>query len=512
MNERAYCGACGAEIKPDDKFCNHCGADQEPFKAEEATAVMPPESPPADPPPPPPPPQEAPAPRPEPPQPQPPPPPPSPPPGGTTTARENAERVAPGVNDLFEELGSRLRTPGVALAGLSALVGAGICLAAGLILAIVLPNASYLAVGGGSSLVEQTLAQAVSFSQANMSVQPEEFVLRTVPVLFVLIPILGVAAGVAASAPRTSGMPQRERFLWAVASGVPFAVLMAIFCLSLGEVDFDLLSAPIEFSVGSVLLLSLIWGALGGALGMLFDVRRAGGSVPNPLPPSAGRFAGIGWSALRPLLLALLVVGVLGTAAWVVQVAREDSFRDFPPRSTGVAVGEQIVYAGDHAIAILPLGAGASERLSGTAALPIDDYSDLPDDLSASSPSDYNLFDFSDTMPAFLFALTLVVLIGITALLALYAGFAVARRVGEKRPDRAAAWGALVGPVWSIAMVLLAALARKDIVGNPSGDSVFIAFLVGGAVLGALGGFLAAQGATAAAAPHQAPPPPTSGT
>jgi hypothetical protein len=42
-------------------------------------------------------------------------------------------------------------------------------------------------------------------------------------------------------------------------------------------------------------------------------------------------------------------------------------------------------------------------------------------------------------------------------------------------------------------MVLLTTLARKDVVGNPSGDSVFIAFLLGGAVLGALGGILASR-------------------
>jgi hypothetical protein len=424
--------------------------------------------------------------------------------------------VAPGVNDLFAQLSAYLGTPGVAIAGLSALLGAGVSLAVGLILAIALPNGSYLAVGGGSGLVEQTLAQAVSFSQANMNLLSVDVGARTVPVLFVLIPILGIAAGVVALSPRTAGMPVRERFLWAAASGVPFAILMAIFCLSVGQVDFDLVDSPVEFSVGSVLLLSLIWGSLGGVLGMLFSLRRDGESVPNPLPPSAARLTRIGWSALRPLLLALLAVGVLGTAAWVVQVVREDSFRDFPPRSTGVAVGEQIAYAGDHAINILPLGAGANERLAGAASLPIapEDYYELPDDSSTESAPSYNLFDFSDTMPVFLFVLTLVALIGIPLLLALYAGFAVARQVGERRPDRAAAWGALVGPIWSIAMVLLAVLARKNIVGNPSGDSVFIAFLLGGAVLGALGGLLAAQSSVSQSTPQQPPPPqapPTNG-
>jgi hypothetical protein len=57
-------------------------------------------------------------------------------------------------------------------------------------------------------------------------------------------------------------------------------------------------------------------------------------------------------------------------------------------------------------------------------------------------------------------------------------------------------------------MVLLAALARKNVVGNPNGDSVFIAFLVGGVVLGAIGGLLAAQGASTAADSQATPPAP----
>ena len=529
MSEKAYCGNCGGVIRSDANFCNQCGTDQTPFQVEEPpteampahaqhppgqTAGVPTSSGPS--------PAAAAAPS------SPPPPPPTH--GTATSARENAERVAPGVNDLIEQLGVYLGSPGVALAGLSALLGAGVSLAAALILAIVLPNASYLAVGGGSGLFEQTLAQAVSFSQANLTIVSGDVAFRTVPVLFVLIPILGVATGVATLAPRTAGMPIRERFLWAAAAGVPFAVLMAILCLSVGEVDFDLLSSKVEFSVGSVLLLSLIWGALGGALGMLYAIRQAGEALPNPLPSTPARLAGIGWTALRPLLLALLAVGVIGTAAWVVQMARSDEYTDFPPRSTAVAIGEQLAYVGDHAIAILPLGAGAKERLVGAPALPIDqdDYYELPSDASASEPSSYGIFDFNDTMPAVLFVIALVLLIGIPALLALYAGFAVVRLVGEVRADRAAAWGAVVGPVLSIAMVLLTTLARKDVVGNPSGDSVFIAFLLGGAVLGAIGGLLATQGGTdvaatqdgpgvAATQPHPAqsqaaPPPPPSET
>lgn len=391
--------------------------------------------------------------------------------------------------------------PGISLAGLAGLIGVGICLAAGLFLAIVLSDESLLAVGSGSGLLEQTLAQAVAFSQAEMGF--EGIGIRTVPVLFALIPILGVATGVVALAPRTAGMPVRERLLWAAAAGLPFAVLMAIFAAVIGEVDFTPFERRVRFSFGMVLLLSSIWGCLGGFLGMLFALRRDGEAVPNPLSPAATRYARIGWRALAPLLLALAVVGALGTLAWMGQINRGVGLGGLSSDS----VWEQAAYAGDHAINILPLGVGANEQVDAMPALPIDpsDHSELAEDPAFGSSPTINLFDYSGTMPTLLFLLTLVVLIGVPALLALYAGFGVVRQVGERRADRAAAWGALVGPVWSLTMVLLTTLARKDVVGNPTGDSVFLAFLLGGAALGALGGLLAArrsqEGRPLAAAP-----------
>lgn len=469
----AYCGSCGGEIPESAKFCKHCGIDQTPFKAEVATA----------------------------------PPPPRP------SARESAERVAPGSSDLAQQLATHLQAPGVALAGLASLIGLGVCLVAGLVLAIALPNASYLAVGGGSGLLSETLAQAVAFSQANLTLgdfgELGAATVRTVPVLFVLIPIGGVGAGVAALAPRTAGMQVRERLLWAAAAGIPFAFAMLILALGIGSFSFDLFAAEAEFSPGSVFLLSLLWGALGGVLGMLYALRQEGLSASGLLPATGERYLGIAWSALRPLLLALLAIGAIGTAAWIVQVVREDQFTDFPPRSTAIAVGEQVAYAGDHAVDIIPLGAGASERLAGYPAIPIEPARTY--ELLEDSSSSYNLFDFNDTMAVYVFVPMLIALIAIPALLALYAGFAVARRLDERRADRAALWGAVVGPVWALAMVLLAVLARKNIVGNPEGDSLFLAFLLGGALLGALGGLLAAQGSAPPAPQQQGPPPPPAG-
>jgi hypothetical protein len=60
-------------------------------------------------------------------------------------------------------------------------------------------------------------------------------------------------------------------------------------------------------------------------------------------------------------------------------------------------------------------------------------------------------------------------------------------------------------------MILLATLARKNLFGDPTGDSVFVAFLLGGAVLGAIGGLLGAQSAAGQeAVPPQGAPAPQS--
>lgn len=497
MAEMAFCGSCGGQILATAKFCNHCGADQAQFATVEQAAPDPvpepePSSPVVEPDPIPPAhtPEAAPEPQAE-------------TPGVAAGMRETAERYAPGSEALAGQLLAYLRTPGVALAGISALVGFGVCLGVGLILAIALPNASFLAVAGGAGVFKETMAQAVSFLQVNLQLTSLHTAARTVPVLFVLIPILGVAAGMVGTGHRTAAMSVRERVAWAAAAGVPFAFLMMIVALSVGEVRFDLYDTRMEFSAGSVFLLALVWGAVGGLVGMAYVLRGEGSGLSAALPARPAAVLGVVWAALRPLLLGLLVVGAIGTVVWLVQVVREDGYREFPDRSTGVAVVEQAAYAGDHAINILPLGAGADQRLAGWPAIPIaiDQILDLPSEPAVDSASDYDIFDFNDTMPAYLFVPMLLLLIAIPGLLALYAGFAVVRRLGEGRVERALAWGALVGPIWSITMVFLATLARKNIVGNPIGDSVFVAFLLGGAVLGALGGLLAAQGVPAVPQP-----------
>ena len=66
-------------------------------------------------------------------------------------------------------------------------------------------------------------------------------------------------------------------------------------------------------------------------------------------------------------------------------------------------------------------------------------------------------------------------------------------------PLKAAVWGAIVGPVWAIATGILGGLVQDTLYGHAQGESVFGLVLVGGALIGALGGFLSAQAASAPA-------------
>ena len=69
----------------------------------------------------------------------------------------------------------------------------------------------------------------------------------------------------------------------------------------------------------------------------------------------------------------------------------------------------------------------------------------------------------------------------------------------------AAAWGASVGPVWSIALALLNGIVEKQLFGLANADSAFAAVLLAGALLGALGGALAGRAGGASAAVSNAP-------
>ena len=97
-------------------------------------------------------------------------------------------------------------------------------------------------------------------------------------------------------------------------------------------------------------------------------------------------------------------------------------------------------------------------------------------------------------MPAYVLLPALVLLMALVVLGALYAGFAAARAVEARTLGTGAAWGAITGPAWAIAMAILVVLAGGLFHGDADDASVFGVFLIGGALLGAGGGALAVSG------------------
>jgi len=112
-------------------------------------------------------------------------------------------------------------------------------------------------------------------------------------------------------------------------------------------------------------------------------------------------------------------------------------------------------------------------------------------------------------MPTWAFVLWIVIILPIPILLALYAGFSMARTAGARDPAQGALWGAGAGPIWAIAVVILNALAKGTdlftVFGHAAGDSVFGWTLLIGAVSGSLGGLLATRSQAAQHAPSPAP-------
>ena len=228
---------------------------------------------------------------------------------------------------------------------------------------------------------------------------------------------------------------------------------------------------------------------------------------------------GAAWTALKPLGLALIVTAAIGTALWLVQVATVEQSRG--SRSLPIAlVGRP--FGADNGIHAFQLGTlAAFDRGGGltppdlSLPLPAQD----PEEILRQAGASYTIFGYREGTGTLVFPPMLVVLVAIPVGGALLAGFLVARERAAGEPLKAAAWGAIVGPVWAIATGILGGLVQDTLYGHAQGESVFGLVLVGGALIGALGGFLAAQAervpapaaapATGAGAPGEPPRSPT---
>ena len=211
------------------------------------------------------------------------------------------------------------------------------------------------------------------------------------------------------------------------------------------------------------------------------------------MPPLVRRMLTAATATLRPLGALLIACSALGLVGWLVQVGADvDQVR--AGRSTATALVEESLFVGEHGVHLAALGAGARFTADANGALglpfPVDQAGDVP-----GRDGGLRIFSYTDAMPAYVFLPALVLLIGLLILAALYAGFAAARAVGAATPPLGAAWGAVTGPAWAIAMSILVSLAGGLFHGDADGGSVFGLFLLLGAVLGAGGGVLAVNDA-----------------
>lgn len=411
--------------------------------------------------------------------------------------------------ELAHRLGAHARRPAVAVPVAAGALAALMTVTFGLIVAIAFPDEDSLIgiLGTDANLLTEALRQAVSFLQVSFDElrfpQTDASVDlhgRTAPLLALAVPVGAGALAAALLSPRMQGASAKEKLGSAAGTALTFAVLMLIAALLCGD------ASP---SLAGTFFLSLLWGGLGALAGAAIALRRAGAPSPRPdlglgpVSPSLSQIGRVAATSLRPLGLLLLVTGVLGTAAWVTHTLVDEGGDENRARATV----EVALYAADHAVHFAELGAfvpfePAQEELD-EAALPAPTAE--ADEITGGQS--YRIFAYRDALPAYLFVPGIIVLIALPLLLALYAGFIAAGIAGAAKPPAlAAAWGAIVGPVWAIAMALLDALATKSLevealgdsrqlslFGSADGGAAFLYFLLVGAVLGALGGLLASS-------------------
>jgi hypothetical protein len=359
-----------------------------------------------------------------------------------------------------------------------------------LLIALITPDASIIgSVGVDASIVTETFRQAVGTLLTAMVEEPGLLVSgtrRIHPLLLVAIPLGALIFSTRRQMHRTEGATPTARLGWAALVAVPFALLMLAFAIIGGDSDTTQIATP----PGSAFALGLLWGALGGLIGAATKLSL--GDVTARLPTPARRTLDAALATLRPLAAVLVTCTAIGLVGWLVQVGA-DAGGVRAGRSAPTALIEEAAFAGEHGIHLTALAAGARFTSDANGALglpfPVADANDVP-----SRDGSFRIFAYEDALPAYVLLPALVLLMGLVAVGALYAGFAAARAVGSTSLQRGAAWGAVTGPAWAIAMAILVVGAGGLFHGDADDGSVFGIVLLGGALLGAAGGALAVSG------------------
>lgn len=470
MAEGRQCVSCGGEIDADARFCRHCGA---------------------------------------------------------------AQQTAPEADDFAAALLGQLSTPAVSAMLIASAATAAVTVVAGLLVAVATTGSSIIG-GMDASILEEALLQACALVGAPFSGSGGDadiaqgfgisLDIQTMPLVGLAIPIAAMALAVRRLLPRTADLTVFQRLGFTLASALPFALLMLI-PATIAEADDD--GVTLTPDVGAVFGFSLLLGLIGAAIGARELVRQG---VDQAMPGLTVLLRPVA-NALRALLIALALASVVMTGLVFVQTLR-DAGDVTGDRSTVGAAIENSLYAVEHGAHGVELGTFATFDLTDLArasvlladeegfesdeddaigiflALPVERVDELINVDRDKQEATYRIFDYENAMPSWAFILWIVILIPIPVLLALYAGFSMARAAGARESARAALWGAAAGPVWALALVLLNVMIKGTdlftVFGHANGDGVFGWTLLVATVAGGLGGLLATRSESAPATP---PPP-----
>ena len=427
--------------------------------------------------------------------------------GGSEPWLARLGRVSPEAGEFASAMVAQARAPGVVVAVGSALSAGSVLWLAGLLMSF-LSYTSILGSSPGVSHVKFAFLRAADMTLALDKVPGAALELRVVPGTLVLLTLAALAVPAWLLASRTRALSDRERVLWGCAAAIPFALVMLLCAVIAGTVIED--GTAVKVSAVGSFLLGLLWGAVGGGVGVAYAIRRERGSVDvGPLPgwvPRAGRVLG---AALRPLLVTLALCAVVGTVVWMTQSVRNAGHQrtvgnNSAARSTGIALFDDATFALDNGVHLFELGSGVSFHQPGFWAngmpLPATKVSAITgaftpeagaSDADLLEPAGtFRIFDYGNGLPALEFVVLLLTF-AVPILSAAYGGFALARSTGARTAAAGAGWGALLGPIWCVAMVVLNGLVQKQIGGKASGNDVLVIYLLAGAALGAIGGLLA---------------------
>jgi hypothetical protein len=467
MAEASFCESCGNSVPEDAKFCERCGTARGDSPSGGAAHEA----------------RRRPA-------------------GGTggragLRSRQAAERIeafTPGASELASQLTEQLRTPAVATALIGGAVAAAAVFAIGLVLALLVSDQSLIgSVDAGKGVITGGFAQMLNFLQVSYG----SSVGKLGPALFLVFPVAACAVAAASQAARTGGLSVNARLVSGAGIGLTFGLLMLIPALASGGLGgSDAGTSAVDPSALGAVVLGVLWGMVGGLAGTYYVVR-ADAAAPlalgRPVSPAVTDALRTVFVALRPLALLLVVMTVAGAITWTAETLLKSEVR--AGRSTLVATLDDAAYSVEHGVHWAELGALAQFRPVGEASVPVAAPVPVgdPSKIKTDALGRYRIFGFNNAIPAYTFIPLLLWVIGIPLLLALNAGFAIVRLRRPPVAWQAAAWGALVGPIWALTMVLINAFVTKDAFGRASGDSVFGVFLLGGLVLGAIGGLLGDQ-------------------